>query len=397
MKIDFTVLDKSTTQAIRNIENKGHARYIRYLLAKRIPPTTIRKELARLALSAPSKEILTIYFVNVIWPLVAQFNIEPFYTEYYDRLTKGIPEKDVSPVLNFEISFGDDNTARMVFCSFLRELGIEEMWSREVTKYYGGVHNIPQDAEGNRIIKANVTRSVESVLTCAKRYLIDKLLLENVSASRITKYLWDKYQIKINDMDIYAYAKYFFNFTRRSIEEIIEQLTSELTSIKSDLGILENSEVYSLGDKLAISSQYESKVKFLDESIKELNAKYSDLAYNQGVSEQLEIEDIVKDIVLRGYKRLQFLDRYNDRDVVRPLTDVAKMVFTAVDKMQQIEDGKIKNQGRRNAIDRDKGAHEVLIDLYQESLEDHINETKERLGEPVGEDIIMEIEGVEEM
>jgi len=396
MKIDFTALDKSTTQAIRTIENKGHARYIRYLLAKRIPPTTIRKELARLALSAPSKEILTIYFVNVLWPLAGHFSLTQFYTEYYDRLLKGTYEKDVTPVLNFDVSFGDDNSARMVFCSFLRELGIEEMWSREVTKYYGGVHNIPQDEEGNRIIKANVTRSVESVLTCPKRYVVDKLLLENVSPSRINKYLWEKYQIKLNDVDIYAYAKYFFNFTRRNVEEIIEQLTSELTSIKNDLEILETSESYSLGDKLAISHQYESKVKFLDESIKELTSRYSDLAYNQGVSEQLEVEDIVKDIVLRGYKRLQFLDRYNDRDVVKPLTDVAKMVFTAVDKMQQIEDGKIKNQGRKNAIDRDKGAHEVLIDLYQEALENHINEAKERLGEPV-EDVDMQIEGAEEM
>lgn len=391
MIIDLTKLDKSAVPAIKAIETKSHVRYIRYLLTKRIPPDSIRKELARLALSSPERSTLVTYFKLIMLPIVEKYGLEKYYEEYIERLDSAKHEQTVSPVLNFDVSFEDDDASRFAFCKLVRELEVEEMWSREITRYYGGVQNIPKDAEGNRIIKANVTRSVENILTCPRKYIIDKLLLESVAVPRICTYMKEKYQIKIQENDLYSYAKYFFNFERRSLEGIIEQLLAEQNSIKSDLEILNSSDNYSLGDKLAIAKQYGERLAFLDESIKELNARYSDLSYKQGIQEEMTIHEIVSDIVKRGYDRLTFLDRYKDRDVVKPLTEVAKMVFSAIDKLGQLEEAETK---RKAAVDKDKSAQEVIIEMYQESYEKHVNEAKEKFGEAPEE---TEIEGIEEV
>ncbi len=398
MFIDYKNIEKNAAKSVKIIENKGHARYIRYLLSKRVPPITIKKELARLALSAPDKTTLVNYFSSVIMPLVKKYNLVTYYKDYYRRLLKGDREKTISPILNFDITFEKNNPARIAFCALIRELEIEEMWSREITKFYGGIQNIPQDAHGNRIIKVSSRYTAENVLTCPKRYLIDKFLLEGVSPKRIVNYLLEKYQIKLNENDIYSYSKYFFNFERKSVEEMIEQLTAEQNSIKNDLNILDANNDYSLGDKLAISKQYQERVNILEENIKELNMKYSDLAYQQGVSEKLEIHSIIEDIIRRGYDRLRYLDRYKDRDVVKPLTDVAKMVFNAVDKMTQLEESKTRIE--KTMADRDKNAQEVIMELYQQSYEEHVEKAEEKLknglpSEASAEEI--KIEGLEEM
>jgi hypothetical protein len=377
---------------VRSVENKGHVRYIKYLLSKRVPPLSIRKELSRLALASPEKATLSTYFTSILWPIIEECNLEDYYTDYLNRFINGTREKGVSPILNFDVSFEDKHADRVAFCKFIREIGVEDMWSREITRYYGGVHNIPQDESGERIIKANVTRSVENILTCPRKFVIDKLILENVANTRICKYMWDKYQIKINDQDLSSYRKFFFNFERRSLEEIIEQLIAEQNSIKSDLEILETNAEYSLGDKLAISSQYKHRLKFLDESIKDLNAKYSDVSYQQGVDDKLDIQGIVEDIVQRGYTRFKFLDRYRDRDVVRPLSDVSKILFSAIDKLAQLEEFKSKHD---NAVtDKDKNVQQVLIQLYQESYERHVEEAKTKLGDDPDK---VAIEGLDEV
>jgi TrmH family RNA methyltransferase len=135
----------------------------------------------------------------------------------------------------------------------------------------------------------------------------------------------DKYQLKINESDLYAYAKHFFNFERRGIEEIIDNLVIEQNSLKSDLQILDNNDEYSLGDKMAIAKQYEDKIAFLDDCIKSMNAKYSDVTYRQGIVEKLSAEDMINDIVKRGYERFVMLDRYKDRDVVKPDKAVSRL------------------------------------------------------------------------
>jgi hypothetical protein len=133
MIIDYTKLDNGTIPAIQAIENKGHVKYIRYLLTKRIPPTSMRKELARLALSAPTKETLVTYFTTIFWPMILGFNLQKYYEEYLNRLTKAEYEHEVSPILKFDIAFQDNEQDRIAFCLFLRELEVDDMWSREIT------------------------------------------------------------------------------------------------------------------------------------------------------------------------------------------------------------------------------------------------------------------------
>lgn len=387
MIIDYDNLDKKLLTTIKAIENKGHVLFIRYLISKRIPPETMRKELARLSLSAPSKNTIVVYFENIILPLAAECGIAEYYKEYYERLTKGTRETSLTPILNFKLSFEDKEADRIAFCTFIRELEIEEMWSREIVRHYGGIHNLPQTDKGERIIKVVHPRNVENILTSPRKFIIDKLLLENVTPARISQYMLERYELKFQEADIYTYMKYFFNFKRKDMEELLEQLVNEQTSVKNDLDIVYNDPNLSLGDKAAISKQYEEKLRFLDETIKDLNAKYTDLTFTQGVSERLEMTAIVEDIIQRGYERFKSLDRSRDRDVVKPLTEVSKMIFSAVDKKQQIETHKMTTE--KTVLDRNTGAKEVLQGMYLQSLEEYIKEKEDEVP-------IDEIDGLED-
>lgn len=391
MILDYNNFDSSTVNTIKAIENKGHVRYIRYLLSKKIPPVTIRKELARLALSAPDKSTMSVYFTNIILPLVEKYGLMEYYKEYYTKLIGSESENEILPVLNFDIAFTDRDQDRVSFCGFIRELEIEEMWSREIVRYYGGIHNIPQNEDGERVIKVNPARSVESILTCPRKYVIDKLILEGVSAPRIVRYIWDKYQIKIDEATMYSYLKYFFSYERKEIEEMIEQLISEQTSLKSELDIIENNDSYSLGDKLAISQQYQEKIDFLEEIIKDLTAKYTDLTYQQALTEKVDTKAIIDDIIQRGYERFKLLDRSRDRDVVKPITDVSKMIFSAIDKKNVIADNESK--AKRTMLERDKSASEILIEMYNEAYDRHMEIMNSKL--EVSEENMEEIDIIE--
>ncbi len=393
---EYIGLDKNVISAVLSIQNKGHVRYIRYLLSKRVPPTSIKKELGRLSLSAPDRDTLSVYFEHIMLPMIRECGLTEYYTNYYERLATGKAEKELTPTLSFDVTFEDKEADRVAFCRFVRNLEIEDMWSREIVRYYGGIHHIPQNEQGERVIKVVKPRNVENILTNPKKYIIDKLLLENVPAARIEAYLWEKHQLKINDADISAYAKYFFNFERRDIETLIEQLITERNSVESDLDILYNNDELTLGDKAATASQYEKKIKFLDETISELNAKYSELSYQQGLEEKINLENIIEDMIRRGYDRFKMLDKSKDRDVVKPITDISKMVFTAIDKKQQLENHKIKVE--RTVLDRDKNAGEIMLELYQEAYDRAIKsmETKHiEEGEPGVP--LDEIEGLDEV
>jgi len=366
MKIDYVKLDSGIVKTVTAIENKAHVKYIRYLLTKRLPPTSIRKELAKLALSAPDKNTLTTYFVNILWPVIVGYGLESIYSDYMNRLVNTEFEKDVSPTLKFDICVPTPDQ-RIAFCLMVTELEVDDMWSAEVVRYYGGIENIPQDKTGNRVITTTNMRSVASVLTCTRKHVIDQLLLENVSPSRISKHMVDKYQIKIDQGALYTYAKHFFNFERRGIEELIDSLVSEQNSLKADLILVETNAEYSLGDKMGIVAQFEEKIKFLGECIRGLNAQYSDVTYRQGISEKLSMEDMVKDIVQRGYERYVQLDRFKDRDVVKPLGDVSKIIFSGIDKSRALDAD--RERTARTMADRDRSSSEVILTLYQTSYE----------------------------
>lgn len=388
-------IDKNTLEAVLSVQNKGHVLYIRYLLSKKVPPTTIQKELGRLSLSSPDRSTLGIYFQHFMHPIISECGLEKYYSNYLKRLTGKGADKETTPTLNFDVTFKNNDADRIAFCKFIRALDIEDMWSREVVRYYGGIHNLPQNEHGERIIKVVQTRNVENILTSPRKYVIDKLLLEDISASRIEAYMMDEYQIKLNQADISAYARYFFNFERRNIETLLEQLISERNSVESDLEIMYNNDKLTLGDKASTAAQYEQKIKFLDSAISDLNTRYSELSYKQGINEQLDLEYIVEDMIRCGYKRFKMLDSAKDRDVVKPITDISKMVFTAIDKKHQMEDHKAK-ASNRSAIDRDKNAGEVLLELYQEAYDTSIKKMEKKSA--VGEEVQLEdIEGINEV
>ena len=374
MLVEYDKLKPDVAELIAMIESKPHVRYIRYLLSKQVPPTPMRTELRRLGLSAPVREQMSIYFDTLMYPKLKAYGLAKYFRNYRNRLAgKDYNDNELTPTTSFDMTFEDNDAAREAFCKFLREIEIEEMWSREVTKYYGGVQNIPQNSSGERIMKANVTRSVEGILIHPRRYVIDKLLLEGVSISRISTYMLDKYDFRVDSMDLYAYRSYFFNFERKTIEETINQLISEQSSIRNEMEILKSCTDLTLGDKASIRKQYQEKLEFLDDTIKALSAKYSDMAYQQGIDDRLSVQEMIEDIAKRGYHRLKHLDRERDRDVVKPLTDVAKMVFTAVDKLSAIEERKTKY------ADKDKNVVEVLMELYKEAYDRNRQDAEERI------------------
>jgi len=391
MTIDVdTELQRNTVDVIKFMEGKPHIKYVRYLLSKKIPLCPLRTELWRLGLSAPSLDHLKIYFLSVVWTLATDLGVSAYYKDYHDKLMSG--DSRVNPILNFDITFEKDEVARLQFCKLVRSLEIEEMWSREITRFYGGIHNIPQDETGERAIKVYNTRNLEPILTCSKRYIIDKLLLEEVSIPRIVAYMKEKHNVTVEESSLYSYFKYFFNFQRHSLEKLLDQLNSEKTSIESESEIINNNDELSLGDKMSIQRQYDARVLFLVESIRELTARYSDLTYAQGVSESLDIKNMIEDMVSRGYRRFKQLDSQPDRDVVKPITEIGKMIFTAVEKLQSMDE----IEHKRKSTTSDKSVTDIMVGQYVERYEESVAKNEIRATEGAGIDL-NEIEGMDEV
>lgn len=130
-------------------------------------------------------------------------------------------------------------------------------------------------------------------------------------------------------MDVYQYANYFcirFIRSRRSTDTLVE----ERNDIEKQFQALKTMRLCPQGDKLSLGKMLQEKIEFLEDSTKELNARYSDLTLIDKVQtiRYFFIQEILTDVLYKSYSRFKMLDKATDRDVVKPISDVSKMIFT---------------------------------------------------------------------
>lgn len=407
MIIDLSVLDERYRDTVKRIEAKPHVKYIRYLLTKGYSPISIKKELQKLGLSAPHEGPLTIYYLAVIDPIVKSLKLSYVYADYRNRLLRANNKKgDYSKnIINFRLKFGNDPDGQIKFCEFIKTLELEELWCAELYKYYGSASAMPCYENGQRIITAHgsnrqVTgKSITKILSFDKRYVIDKMLLENVSCERITKYCKDNLKLNVNIPDILLYKNSFFNVRAQTIEEKIESLVNEKgaleQALKDSTDMVGDFAAYSIGEKITFEEQTKRRIRELDNSIKGLNALYKDTAVKLAEIHERDFESMFADIVGKAYERFSDLDKERDRDVVDPLFKTVKMMIAAHDKVTTIQ----SNKG--SAAGTDKHSQGTLLQLYGTRVEEIFEEQKQRVARETG-DVnfgqidIDAIEGIEE-
>lgn len=402
MNINYQNLDPKIRKTIEIIESKPHVRWIRYLLTKRYSPIEIKRELQRLGLSAPHEKPLIVYYLTVIDPLVKQHGLGAHYADYKRKLLNDKNPKGAYAgyLLKYRLEFDGDYDGQVKFCKFLQDLEIESCWISELLKMYGSAANIPVDEDGNRIIKGGLyKRSLDKLLMHPKRYLVDKMILENVPNSRIADYVNKNLDgLKLFDYDISYYKNIFFNMRTYDIEEKIKALDSEKNNLSTMLDSLSNDDEMELGEKTLIMTKTKDRIEELDDNIKMLNALYSESTIRSMEMEKLNLEEIFLDIVQRGYKRFAKLDNYQDRDVVDPLFKVARMMGYAYEKATEVKaTGSTSDQGK------DKHSQGELMNLYRDRVEEAYNEQQafeeiNKIGSQLLEDLNTgEILGLEEL
>jgi hypothetical protein len=402
--VDYTKIDEKSRRTVAAIESKPHVRYIRYLMTKRYSPISIKRELFRLGLSAPHEPNLIAYYLCVIDPVVKQMGLGQLYADYKNKLLKKGKRGEFSKdILNYRLHLGDKLDDQVKFLRFAVCLEVDDVWSKEIYRFYGTATSIPLDENGNKIIDiSSPNKNAEKILINPKRYLIDKMILENVPDSRIAKYCRETLKIVLNDYDVHAYKQTFFNLKVQTIEERIKALEVEKNSLNALLSDINNSDYeLDLGERMLIEKQTEQRITELDDNIKTLNMMYSEFAFSKALGDQHDFKKIFEDIVVRGYQRFVQLDGYKDRDVVDPLTKVAKMMAFAHDKVETITSTNGANGGNT-----DRHSAQELMELYKKRTDEILEEEAERAnrelakigGQPVNRTInANDIAGIEEL
>lgn len=405
LNVDYSKVDEKVRRTIENMESKPHIRYIRYLLTKRYSPISIKKELQRLGLSAPHEAPLKTYFLSVMFPIIKKYDMAWLYADYKNRLLsrKNAPGAFAKHILNYRLHLGDNLDAQPKFCKLVSALGIGELWMKEIYKFHGCASELPVDKNGERILKTTTTyaKSIDNILLCDKRYLIDKFILENVPTTRISKYCRDNLKLRVQDYDIEIYKRVFFNMKTKSIEEKIKLLELEKQSLQTVLEDIKNGargyDDLELSDKNTITKQTTQRLEELNDNIRMLNSMFSEAAMRVAECDQQDFEKMFADVVARAYSRFTNLDAYKDRDVVDPLFKTARMMSFAYDKVDTIRMSK-----KGASTNSDRNSQGVVLELCKQRIEDINAEHKRRVAEKTGDDeygniIADDVAGIEEL
>jgi len=385
--INYEALEFKIANTVRAIEKKPHVRYIRYLMTKKYSPVVIKKELQKLGLSSSHEKQFIIYYLAVMDPIIKKYGLGDVYQEYKSKLLRDDNARNSfsSNLLKFRIAFHDSPDTQVRFLQFVSEIEVENCWGNEVMKYYGVVDNMPLDADGNRPMKGTAhKRSIERILTHPKRYLIDKLILENLPDGRIVEYVRKNLNEPIFIYDISYYKKVFFNMRSFTIEEKIKVLEIEQNSLRSSISALDNDESLDIGEKVTIQKQAKERVKEIEENIRTLNMFFSEAAIRQLEGESEDFEKLFLDIARRSYNRYVNLDEARDRDVVDPLLKTAKMMGYAFEKVQDIKVGKSTNG--------DNHSQAELVELYKQRVDEAYSEQNMKNVNEIGEALLGDVD-----
>lgn len=399
--IDISKLDPKVKTTIMNLEKKPHIKYIRYLLTKRYLYASLHDELTKLGLSSPMREVVNVYYFNIIDPLVSKYKLQKYYKTYKQDMAN--PKKwNKKNVLAYS-EFRDDLDSQTNFCLFVKELGIDSLWYAEIRKFFGNMaDNTPVDPQtGFRILKDpsadGIGRGYEKIVTSPKRYVVDKLLVENVPIERIMKFCKEELKLKVSFYDIKCYSEYFFDMRSRSIEEQIHDLEIERNSLQQVISDLNrNITSRDIGERNALKVQATQRINELDETIKVLNSKFSTSLNKAVVGEMGTYEDMITGVLTNAFKRFKDLEQYTDVSTISSVEKLSKIMYGAIDKLDQA----------KRLSSEERAAGRTMVDLVRETTEeiykegvDQANKSLEDEGfEPLVQDIDPnEIEGVDEL
>jgi hypothetical protein len=406
VEINYNKIDERVRNTVKTIEAKPHVHFIRYLLSKRYSPTLIKQELFKLALSAPHEPNLIVYYMAVMDPIIKSYGLGWLYADYKSKLLRKNSRNDYArDILNYKLHLEDNPDAQVKFCKFVKDTGIEDLWIGEIYRFHGATENMPIDENGQRVLNvSSPNKTVEKILIHPKRYLVDKLILENIPDRRIADYCRENLKLGVYEYDILFYKKAFFNIRTHAIEDKIKVLEVERNSLKTLMGDLESLDVYKsmeIGEKSVIRRQTDQRIEEIDDNIKTLNMMFSEFAFKSAVTEQQDFEQIFADIMARSYRRFCDLDNYKDRDVVDPMMKVARIMTAAHDKIETI-----KEIGGSSKGVSDKHSQSVLMEIYKKRsdqiMEEQIDRANKALAEagiePIAQELIPEdIGGIDEL
>lgn len=379
-----TVISKDVVEAI---EKKPHATYIKYLMTKRCGPTFIVNELQKLGLSAPSRPYIIEYYNSQMDPLVKKNKLTKIYSEYKSKINGRLPKNKpraeyTSSILNFKVDIGEaDAITQANFCKFIKDLGVDSAWIWEISRFYGHTDNFPTDENGTRILSSGLSSAqLNKVASNKYRYIVEKLLLENLSNHTIANYCKQTLKQKINEKDIAMFKEVFFNTKLNGLDQNIDLLEVELQS-QNDLlySIKAGAAPYntmSIGDKAAMERQVVQRINELDEILRNLKAAHSDLSYNTKAVATGNYKAMFEDIIKRSYKKFCEFDQANDREIVNPLSKIAKVMSDAHSVVEKIESESTKG----DTMD-DAGVRHNLAQLQQQRLDEIEDEEKKRANE----------------
>jgi hypothetical protein len=398
--LDYNLIEDKVRNTVRIIESKPHRYYIRYLLVKRYAPNAIKQELFRLGLSSPEATNLVAYYLTVLEPVIKKYGLSAYFSDYKNKILRKTPGF-VKDLLNYSIHIGPNLDKHAPFCKMVKELEIDALWLSEIYKFHGTADKMPTDEKGERILGSGAAvRGIEKILTHPKRYLVDKLLLENIPDARIIQYCREQYKMPIYEYDLALYKKMFFNIKTHDIEEKIKFLEVEKKSLDTLLKDLDSNVMYAdldIGEKNVIKKQSEQRILELNDNIKTMNMLFSDFAFKVASSDNIDFERMFQDMISRGYKRFCELDTYRDRDVVDPMLKITRLMTSAHDKLDNIKSG--VSMG-------DKHTQSTLLELYKRRTDEIMSEQLIRANktlidagiEPIDETLSPEeIAGIEEL
>lgn len=411
-KLNSDVLD-----VIEAIEKKPHATYLKYLLTKRAGLNMITDEMHKLGLSCPSTEYLKRYFLVQIEPLIKKNGLTSLYSEYKAKISgrtitkskKGTRNEFISSILKYAIDIGDDPVLQGKFCTFIKDLGVEVPWAWEIHRYHGTVENFPKDSNGVRILSSGLSKTnINRVAVSPNRSIIEKLMLQNISNTRIAKYCKESLKEDISDKDLGAFREVFFNTQLNSLEDNIKMLTDEKNAqlaIIHDIrqGTAEYEEM-SIGERAELERIINRRINEIDENLRAINAAYNDLSYDARAESENNFEAMFADIAKRAYRKYCSYDNANDRDVAGPLAQVSKVMIAAHDKIERIREAS-SSSSKSSSLD-DDGIKHSIGNLLHKRLDEIEEEEREKANErlrqsgmmPLDDDVNPdEIGGVDEL
>ena len=414
MFINLDMLDPKYKSTVENIEKKPHVNYIRYLLLKRKSPAVIKKELQKLQLSTTFENNLVIYYISVIDPLIKAYGVSDIYAEYKGNLLLKTGDKGnrrfSKNVLNYKIDvmgFTDDKKKlrklEVGFHKLIKELDVSELFASEIYKFYGSAANFPLDPDtGEKILSVTgAYAGFNKILTCLKRHVIDKLIIEGVPDKRIVAFVNERpdFNLRITTNDVIIYRRAFFNLKCSELQDRLSVMSEELSRLEEDYVAMDNQlegeEDY--GESYIQKVELKKKIDGVKETIMALNALHSDYAHKVALSDANNAEGIFLDVFMKSYMRFVSLDKFTDRDIVDPLFKTVKMLGYAHDKLNEVKSGSKSGDKHmaQTAIELIKRRQEeVMAEAVAES-----NDALKRLGiEPVDPSISSsDIMGMEEM